>query len=85
MSRVDVQYKIYMMRVILFDLTFLVDLGESGKDAAFGSGYTIEGFGRFEIDIFGQMFHKELILLLNLYQTITITNIILHSLKIESK
>jgi len=41
-----------MTRELLFDLTFLVSLGEGGEDAAFDSGYTIEGFGCFEIDIF---------------------------------
>ena len=42
-----------MRRVLLFDLTFLVGLGEGGEDAAFCSGYTIERFGRFGIDVFG--------------------------------
>lgn len=53
------------MAQILLNLAFLVGLSEGSEDAAFGSGYTIEGFGSFEVDVFAEMFHKELILLLN--------------------
>lgn len=65
MNRVGVKYKIYMSVCLLFDFAFLVGLGEGSEDAALGRRRTIEGFGSLEVHIFRQMFHKELILVLN--------------------
>jgi hypothetical protein len=47
MNQVDVQYMIWVFGLLLLNLAFLVGLCEGSEDAAFGSGYTVKGFGCF--------------------------------------